>query len=227
MKKIFAVLMILLMLFLTSCDLFDFTEKATETEETTVYPDTTNGTYYTKKPVIYLYPTKETEVSVLLNYKGELTCTYPKYNDGWEVTAMPDGTLIDADGNEYYCLYWEGIADAEMNFDKGFCIKGSDTAEFLRDTLKEIGLSDREANEFIIYWLPIMQNNEYNIISFQTDAYTDLAELRITPNPDSLLRVFMAYYPCDEYIDIEEQTFPIFERNGFVAVEWGGGQCQR
>ena len=53
---------------------------------------------YDAKPVIYLYPEKETEVTVKLNYAGELTCTYPAYNDGWKVSASPDGTLTDADG---------------------------------------------------------------------------------------------------------------------------------
>ena len=55
---------------------------------------------YDAKPVIYLYPEKETEVTVKLNYAGELTCTYPAYNDGWKVSASPDGTLTDADRSE-------------------------------------------------------------------------------------------------------------------------------
>ncbi|MBQ2385447.1 MAG: hypothetical protein II292_04480, partial [Clostridia bacterium] len=45
------------------------------------------------KPVIYLYPTEETVVSVKLEYDGELTATYPEYNGEWQVVASPDGTL--------------------------------------------------------------------------------------------------------------------------------------
>ena len=30
------------------------------------------------KPVIYLYPESETDVTVRLEYKGRLTCTYPQ-----------------------------------------------------------------------------------------------------------------------------------------------------
>lgn len=56
------------------------------------------------KPVIYLYPEEPTEVTVTLDYSGELTYTYPAYGDGWTVTAYPDGTLIDADGKEYSYL---------------------------------------------------------------------------------------------------------------------------
>lgn len=119
-----------------------------------------------EKPVIYLYPTEETKVNVTLDLDGTLTCTYPAYNSGWTVTAFPDGKLIDKNGREYYCLYWEGETRAQYDFSRGFCVKGEDTAAFLEDVLDEIGLSEREANEFIIYWLPQMEQNEYNLISF-------------------------------------------------------------
>ena len=40
----------------------------------------------------------------------------------------------------------------------------------------QLGLNREEANEFIIYWLPQMQDNAYNLISFQQDVYTDSAK---------------------------------------------------
>ena len=181
-----------------------------------------------EKPVIYLYPETPTDVSVKLTLDGRLTCTYPDYGKGWDhFTAHPDGTLVFPDGKEYYCLYWEGIQNAEWDFSKGFCVRGEDTAAFLEWTLAEQGLTPREANEFIIYWLPRMQENPYNVIAFQTDAYTDTAVLEITPRPDSLLRIMMAYYPSDEAIEIEAQSFEGFEREGFVAVEWGGAEMKK
>ena len=180
------------------------------------------------KPVIYLYPETPTEVSVNLTFNGHLTCTYPDYGKGWDnFTAYPDGTLIFPDGKEYYCLYWEGMQAAEWDFSTGFCVKGSDTATFLEWALAEQGLTPREANEFIIYWLPLMQGNPYNVIAFQTDAYTDGAVLEITPTPDSLLRVFMAYYPSDEAVEIAPQAFETPARDGFTVVEWGGSPIQK
>lgn len=179
-----------------------------------------------RKPVIYLYPTEETEVTVKLDFDGELTYTYPEYADGWTVTAYPDGTLTDENGREYYCLFWEGENCARYDFSQGFCVKGKETAAFLENALAKLGLSEREANEFIIYWLPQMQDNEYNLISFQAEAYTNSAELVITPTPDSLLRVFMAWMPLKEAVEIEPQEFSEFERIGFVAVEWGGAMAK-
>ena len=131
------------------------------------------GNTRSEKPVIYLYPEQEQEVSVRLDYDGKLTCTYPAYDDGWNVTAAPDGTITDESGQEYNYLYWEGDSNQEYDFSEGFCVAGENTAEFLEDALDRLGLTRREANEFIVYWLPRMEQNEYNLISFQSEAYTD------------------------------------------------------
>ena len=174
------------------------------------------------KPVIYLYPEQETTVSVSLDYAGTLTATYPAYENGWTVTAEPDSTLYDENGDEYSYLFWEGENNTDYDFSTGFCVAGADTADFLREKLAEIGLTPREYNEFIVYWLPKMQDNPYNLISFQSEAYTDAAKLDIDPTPDSVLRVFMAWKPLHRAQTIEPQTFASFERNGFAVVEWGG-----
>jgi hypothetical protein len=178
------------------------------------------------KPVIYLYPEKEMQVSVDLTLDGKLTCTYPAYNNGWNVTATPDGTLTDTNGKTYNYLYWEGETYAQYDMSKGFCVKGEDTAVFLEDALAKLGLNRREANEFIVYWLPQMEQNPYNIISFQTDAYTNAAELKVSPEPDTLIRVFMSWKKADSYISLPEQGFSAVQRSGFTVVEWGGTEIQ-
>ncbi len=174
------------------------------------------------KPIIYLYPECETEVSVKLDLDGELSCTYPSYEDGWTVTAAPDGTLTDANGQIYNYLYWEGEISADWDMSRGFCVKGEDTAAFLEAALKQLGLTRREANEFIVFWLPFMQNNEYNVICFQASAYTEAARLDISPQPDTLCRVFMTYMASDKYVELEPQALSAPERRGFTVVEWGG-----
>ncbi len=174
------------------------------------------------KPVIYIYPEEETEVSVKLDYSGRLTCTYPAYGDGWKVTASPDGTLTDECGQTYNYLYWEGETSVQYDLSKGFCIRGEDTAVFLEDALARLGLNRREANEFIVFWLPLMQGNPYNIISFQSDLYTESAKLEITPSPDTVIRVFMASKASDEFVEIEEQKLSVPIREGFTVIEWGG-----
>ena len=178
------------------------------------------------KPVVYLYPEKTTEVSVKLDLPGELTCTYPAYNGGWQVTAAPDGTLTDASGQTYNYLYWEGETATEYDLSEGFCVAGADTAAFLEEALAKLGLTRREANEFIVYWLPQMEDNPYNLITFQQEAYTQAAKLTVEPAPDSVLRVFMTWKPLKQPVDIPAQTLPAFERHGFTLIEWGGTEIK-
>jgi len=176
------------------------------------------------KPVIYLYPKQKKDVSVKLDYNGKLDYTWPVYRDGWKITAHPDGTLLNhADGKEYSYLFWEGKTTAiKCDFSKGFVVKGPDTAVFLQETLAFIGLTPREYNEFIVYWAPMMQDNAWNLISFQEETYTDNAVLTIEPKPDSVLRVYMAAKPLTRPIDVLPQVFTPFKRDGFTVVEWGG-----
>ena len=186
-----------------------------------------DGAVAPAKPVIYLYPERETQVSVTLDFDGELTSTYPAYGEGWTVDAAPDGTLTDPlTGREYYCLFWEGETDTEYDFSTGFCVAGADTAAFLEDALADLGLTEQEANEFIIYWLPRMEGNAWNLISFQTTAYTDSAVLTIDPVPDTLIRVFMAWQGLDEPVEVQPQRLTAPERTGFTAVEWGGAEVK-
>ena len=179
-----------------------------------------------EKPVIYLYPETETRVTVKLDLPGELTCAYPAYDGGWTVTAAPDGTLTDEHGQTYNYLYWEGEGTEAYDFSKGFCVAGSDTAAFLEDALDRLGLTRREANEFLVYWLPRMQDNPYNLIAFQQEAYTESAKLTVSPRPDSVLRVFMAWKPLARPVDVPAQILPGFERRGFTLVEWGGAEVR-
>lgn len=85
-----------------------------------------------------------------------------------------------------------------------------------------MGLNRREANEFIVFWLPLMEQNPYNVISFQADCYTQAAKLEVEPAPDTVIRVFMAWQKSDAFVEIAEQVLTAPERCGFTVVEWGG-----
>ncbi len=174
------------------------------------------------KPVLYLYPESECEISVKFEHPERLTTVYPAYEDGWFVTAKPDGTLTDG-RREYYALYWEEDGGIVPRFDEGFCVSSEEAAEFLESSLDTLGFTNREANEFIMYWLTILEKSPYNLVYFElTDSREGSNALIIEPTPDSLLRVAMHVKPLSEPCELVPQELPSFTRNGFVAVEWGG-----
>lgn len=182
-----------------------------------------NRKYVDEKPLIYLYPEKEMKVSIELGYPNKLTTTYPEYNKKWEVIAKPNGELKDSTGRTYYGLYWEGETTNKHKLDEGFVVSKKDTAKFLEEKLAILGLTEREANEFIIYWLPRLNENKYNLIRFETiDEINKDMPLKVSPKPDTVIRVFMDFKPLDKKIEIKEQKLTKQTRKGFTVVEWGG-----
>ena len=190
-----------------------------------VYDDAGSIDVDEKKPVIYLYPTKETEVSVELLKSDAITVSYPKYRDGWRVVAQPNGDLKDLKTDkDLYSLYYEAKSVVDFGVeDEGFVVKGEDSAEFLEEKLATLGLNAREAEEFIIYWLPQLEANKYNYIRFATVAEIEKnMPMVVNPRPDTTIRVLMTFRGLDEPMEVAPQKLSTPERKGFVMVEWGG-----
>lgn len=182
----------------------------------------------TLKPIIYLYPEDTTDITIKLDYEGQLTTTYPRYKDQWMVTATPESTLIDSTGRSYYSFYWEGVPANPLTIKEGTVVAKAETISFLEESLALLGLSEREANEFIIYWLPVLEKSEFNVISFSTREYETQAKLNIQPTPDEIIRVMMVYRGLDAPIKVKQQDLEPLKksRKGFTVVEWGGQEAK-
>jgi len=175
------------------------------------------------KPIIYLYPEKTMNITVRLGKPELLTTTYPLYKNSWNVTADPNGLLKDKNGRSYYGLYWEGVNNLKDVFKDGFVVEKENLISFLEDKLSLLGLTDREANEFIVYWLPELEKNEYNLMRFESlEVVNEQMPLYVNPNPDTIIRVFMEYTPIDKPINIKKQELNPATRKGYTLVEWGG-----
>jgi len=178
-----------------------------------------------EKPVIYLYPEQRQKINLKIEYAGSLTHTYPKYPEkGWTVTAEPNGTLWDENNQEYYALFWEGTPKHPIAPKDGFVVSGTETARFLEEKLAYLGLNRREANEFIMYWLPRMENHPYNFIHFASKAYEEQAILDINPKPETVIRVMMLTQPLSSKTAYPLQDLSQLQktRKGYTVVEWGG-----
>ena len=175
------------------------------------------------KPVLYLYPETEMNVEVTFAKPELLTTTYPKYIDSWSVKVLPNGDMYDQNGKYYYALYWEELSTNKFNFNEGFYVEKDNAIDFLEEKLSILGLNYKERNEFIMYWLAILEQNKKSLVYFETtESLQKENELIINPKPDSLLRIRMHVKKVNHKTEIKEQELPQFERKGFTAVEWGG-----
>jgi hypothetical protein len=176
------------------------------------------------KPVIYLYPTETTKVSVQLDPQGGFTKSEPAYGKGWEVIATPASELTNlVDGKSYPYLFWEGRGGIYETPKKGFVIKASEVHSFLVEKLTALGLNEQERADFIEFWEPRMTGSPYFFVTFMgNQIMNQIAPLKVTPNPDTVIRILMDFLPLAAPIEVEGFNIKTPVRQGFTVVEWGG-----
>ena len=180
-----------------------------------------------------------------LDFAERNMITYPETGCCWNTTAHKDGIITvkknwDNDIGKYKTLidtrylFWEADMIVDVN-EWQYCVKRENVIAFLSNILAKHGLNDIEKADFITYWAPILMKNEWNLISFDTTyedsvtyemmiyERTDKGEYIERNVPDTFIRVFMAYQPVNECIDIKYREKIITPRhNGTTIVEWGG-----
>lgn len=182
------------------------------------------------KPVIYLYPEKETEVSVSLKVPVKFDETIPKYNGGWKVKAYPDGTLIDLQSNKTYpYLFWSGkvLDESYPEINNGWIVEKDNLESFLSEKFDSIGFSKKEKQDFLSYWVPelLKKNTPFYKISFlNTRQLNEIFPMKINPTPKSIYRIFMDWTPLSEKpkTNLIPQNLEKIRRDGFTLIEWGG-----
>ena len=191
-----------------------------------------------EKPVVYVYPEEEQGLTMTIDVKGTLDMVYPaperqvQTEEGtrasWTISAAPDGTLTDANGRSYPYVFWEGPVRLDTP-ERGFIVAREDAVPFLEEKLALLGLSDKEAADFITYWAPRIRANEYTFVSFDASSYAQQVTYSFADEagnqvvPDTFIRVFMTIRAADANEEVTPQVFgPTPTRSGFTAVEWGG-----
>ena len=217
-------------------------DECTQTDDPTLVPVPLPTRMPTRevayKPVLYLYPKEEGRLAVTLDVGGELGPVYPAperqvqtekgTQASWTVDAVPDGTLTDASGRTYPSLFWDGPVSLTSP-ERGFIVAREDAVPFLEEKLGQLGLSDKEAADFITFWAPRIRSNEYTFVSFDASSYAQQVTYSFADEagnqvvPDTFIRVFMTIRPADADETVTPQNFaPTPTRSGFTVVEWGG-----
>lgn len=201
--------------------------------EIKIYVETTSSGTVALKPIIYAYNSPD-EFSLSLKPNGYFTFTYPESEQGiWKMKTNSDGTLINAvDQKSYPYIFWEGEIDAsvfevEDKIFEGYLIKTDTCVSFLENTLLAYGLNEKESADFITFWGPKMIEKPYALVSFLTNGgYEEkVAQLAISPQPETLIRLYMYFVPMETDQTDLQLISPAIEpavRQGFTVVEWGG-----
>lgn len=172
------------------------------------------------KPVIYLYPEKDTNVTVKVG--AEITKSEPTYDNGWQALAKPNGELTVA-GKIYQYLFWEGLGQEYPNITSGTVVAKSQVASTIKSQLGELGLNTKETADFMDFWLPKMPKTDYVRLTWLGTAQMNkLAPLSVTPAPDTMIRVFLDFAGLNTPISLPAQKLSSVQRKGFTLVEWGG-----
>lgn len=175
------------------------------------------------KPVVYLYPTHAEQVSVRIG--AHVTVSDPTYDQasGWQVWAQPDGRLTDG-GRAYGSLFWEGQGFGQYpSITSGTVVKRADVVATMRTQLAQQGLNQAESSDFVAYWQAKIPNKPYvRLTWFNAVQMNDLAPLYVSPQPDTVLRVFLDMAGYDTKIAMPAQKLTSTPRSGFTLVEWGG-----
>ena len=177
-----------------------------------------------RKPIIYFYPEEEMDLEVTFVEEERLLTTYPKYEGGWNIHLKEDGTFtIPGSDREYYALFFDELADIEVDFSEGFYVTKDNAISFLEEKMDFMGFTNREVDEFIMYWLPILENNGQSLVYFeQTEERNEECPLEFSVEPDTLIRTMIHIKKVDGPTAIPEQQLTHYEREGFTVTEWGG-----
>jgi len=185
------------------------------------------------KPVVYLYPPQTETVKVQFTAPMTLTTSVPTYNNGWTVSAKPNGQLTDLQpqntdcaqfspakfGQEYAAaacashtypyLFWAGQGHSVQypTVTTGWVVSSSDLAAFMNKTLDNVGFTATEKNDMLSYWLPTLEKTSapyYRISFLNTAQMNQIAPMSIVPQPDNLYRLFLDWQPL-----VSKPTVPI------------------
>ena len=225
------------------------------------------------KPVVLFYSPKgvtlkNVTASVKLSKEFDFTAIYPKAAAGggegegegetvtWRISRIdPDGTLIleDDPHTRWTYLFWEftgnsqsaviGIPALFEEPSSTMLTDGTHAAEFLTRLLDALGLTPRERDDMVTYWLRSVQGAKHLLVRVvrQSDL-ASCAALNVEVEDDapvgvSVHRVYLLLHPCEELDEevaakmLREPCVPENVRDEFpitrdpselTVVEWGG-----
>jgi hypothetical protein len=213
------------------------------------------------KPAILLYPINDVNISISIKLDSAIWIFSQLYpapisSDNtatsfavWNVRATKEEIIV-YNKQEYAYLFWDAITIEKHNFkinlNNAFCTESIQIPNMLNKMLISYGLTVKERQDLITYWLNDLTSADYAIcqiigsfekpkeidkIKYLGDQYYNKAAIlnfdsEIKDNcPDVVLRIILLFSPSYRFVNYNytgpEIQIPL-KREGFWAVEWGG-----
>ena len=173
------------------------------------------------KPNIYIYPVNKIELDVSIRFPngGSITASVPDYKGGWHIIVDSTGLI----NNKYRFLFYESDVPNLCQYEKGWIVNGKSLAAFFNKNLQETGFLHDEINDFIDYWIPLIDSApSYAIYPQYSKELEKMIQIRFSKMPDNILRLsYVIKKIMNPELNIPEPTIPQFKRKGFTVTEWG------
>jgi len=174
-------------------------------------------TVYADAPNLYLYPEEPVGVRVQLASARHIVAADPAYPpDGWQALATPEGTLHTEAGPADFLFYELRLPPTRLQREAGWCVPGHLAQASIEESMALAGFLGAEVEDFSDFWDAWWPEADWMTVYPQTQR---LGALRITPAPDSLLRLWFVVE--DGCAPVEVPVMPQVTRAGFHAAEWG------
>ena len=185
------------------------------------FPDLMLSDVGVRKPAIYIYPRTagRFHVEVDLAPRARMTTSIPEYGDGWDVFIDTAGRIDD----RWDYLFYELALRGAPLLREGWCLPAAEWETGLKRIVRQLGLNEAEARNFLEYWLQHLPRSPWLVVKPVMGPGLDhLASLQVRPAPDSVRRFWLLFSPADRRLDLPAPDVAPFVRGGTVLVEWGG-----
>ncbi len=173
-----------------------------------------------RKPNIYIYPTVAIDLSIQISFPngGQIIESIPDYNGAWEINVLPSGLI----NNEYEYLFYEARIPELLQRDFGWVINGAGLRSFFINNLDSLKFSIKEIDDFVEYWIPLLDDKKKYIIYPQfNDVLDEIVQLKFSTTPDNVIRVFYLLEEYEEGKLVKIPQIPSHRREDFTVLEWG------
>ncbi len=124
---------------------------------------------------------------------------------------------------QYGYLFYESEQPDYGQYETGWIVELTELEAFFRSNLTLTGFNTQEIEDFVDYWIPLLDYSPYYAIYPQyNEQLEEMIQLDFSVQPDNLIRLIYSIRGLESgKLVLPEPEIPAFCRDGFTVSEWG------